>query len=328
MGKAKTTPPAEESVWDEGFKDLDRDFSEDFKLVDSLVNSSAVKGLESLVEEEEFSPGSFDSPPVKKEEVSPSSSLQDKAYSNKKKSLSSKSSLKNLKLFQTSSENTASHRKALLSPPMEQNNPPALPVQMVLKQSESLKVAQSRIHDLESELKNVLMENEEYKSLSEDLKKQVKTLYKQHESLKASHKSLREEFKEDRQNLEQIIQDQMEQMKSQKQQQKDKDLKQVLLKKIQNTGFKEKELQHRLELMSMENQVVSQKKDQYILKLKNQMDDLKLRLEHQKKESAEMEKDLKKTKKQSQKSAHALRVAMRALKPSVDVGEEEVLSHE
>ena len=183
---------------------------------------------------------------------------------------------------------------------------------MSLQQSENLKIAQTRIKQLEKEIEKLREENENLLETGNSFKDRLDKITDQHETLKISHKEMRREFNEEKNILDQKIREQMKELNSKKIQ--DKDLKKRLSQNIQHISTRERELENRMELVNLEHQALSHKKDQYILGLKRQIDELKHHLENQTNTYHETDQKLRQFRDQSRKATQALRIAMNIFK--------------
>ena len=186
------------------------------------------------------------------------------------------------------------------------------PLSVSLQQSENFKIAQSRIKNLEAEVFKLREENESLVDTGNSFKEHLDKLIDRHESLKVAHKEMRREFSEEKNILDRKIREQIKEIKNKKT--KDKEFKEKISKNIQHIGSRERELENRLELVSLENQTLSHEKDRCILDLKNQIDELKSQLEKQRDVHYENSQKIQQFRDQCRKATQAMKIALSIFK--------------
>ena len=180
-----------------------------------------------------------------------------------------------------------------------------------LKQSESLRIAQTRISDLETELDRLRRENERLASAGETIRRHSDEL-----------RSRLDYIEQDKRESERILEEEKRVMRGQLNQ---KDRENVELRnRVDETegrlesNFKkirvrERELEHRLEIMKMESATLVSTKDKMILDLKRQVDQLTHEAEFGKQKSQELFNQFKGKQDTIRRVVRALRIALTIL---------------
>lgn len=186
-----------------------------------------------------------------------------------------------------------------------------------LKQSESLRIAQSRISELEAEVERLRRENEKLGSAGETLRRRSDELLSKTESLDAqlreSVRTLAEEKKvlrgqlqqKERENTE--LRGRMDEMESR------------LESNFKKIRVRERELEHRLEIIKMESATLISTKDKMILDLKRQIDQLTHETEYGKQKAQELFSQYKEKQETIRRVVRALRIALTILEGDEDV---------
>lgn len=185
-----------------------------------------------------------------------------------------------------------------------------------LKQSESLRIAQSRISDLEAELERLRRENEQLATAGETLRRRSDELLSKAESLemqvRESAKILDEEKKvlrgqlqgKDRENSD--LRGRIDEMENR------------LENNFKKIRVRERELEHRLEIIKMESATLVSTKDKMILELKRQIDQLVHETEYGKQKSQELFNQYKEKQETIRRVVRALRIALTILEGDED----------
>lgn len=180
-----------------------------------------------------------------------------------------------------------------------------------LLQVENLRVAQQKILDLEDELARLRQENEEVVAAAESLRKENEDLSSRNEQ--ATHKlgGLKESIAEEKEILDQSSKA------------KDRELKELRIKvgefearlssNLQKIRVRERELENRLELVKMESSALTRNKDEMLLDLKRQIDQLNHELENYRNKMQELNKKVQDKQELLRRTVKALRLAMSLL---------------
>ena len=187
-----------------------------------------------------------------------------------------------------------------------------VPMQIALKQSENLRVAQERIVTLEAEIERLRKENEELIATGDIFRERLDKMIIQNENLKRAYEESREEFQDEKRTLVDTLNDQNREIE--KMTFKNKELEKRLSNNIQQIRVRERELENRLELMKLDNQTLSREKDQYILDLKRQVDKIKMDLDNQKNRRHEISQRLDEYRNKNRRAVRGLQMALHILR--------------
>lgn len=195
-----------------------------------------------------------------------------------------------------------------------------IPMQITLKQSENLRVAQERIVALEMEIERLRKENEELIATGDIFRERLDKVIIQNENLKKAYEESREEFQDEKRTLMDTLGDQNREIE--KMSFKNKELEKRLSSNIQQIRVRERELENRLELMKLDGQTLAREKDQYILDLKRQIDRIKIELDSQKNRHEEASHRLEGYRNKSRRAVRGLQMALHILRGS-DISQEQ-----
>lgn len=185
-----------------------------------------------------------------------------------------------------------------------------------LRQSESLRIAQSRITELEAEIERLRRENEKLATAGETLSRRADELIAKIENLEVQKKEterIHEEEKKvfrgqiqqkDRENSE--LRRQLEEMEAR------------LENNFKKIRVRERELEHRLEIVRLESQTLISTKDKMILDLKRQIDQLTHENEYGKQKTQELFNQYKEKQETVRRVVRALRIALTILEGDDD----------
>ncbi len=151
------------------------------------------------------------------------------------------------------------------------------PLQMHLIRSESLRIAQDKIIDLEEELHELRQKNESLASASEVLKEKNELLKSKLEDLKHSFKDEKNTFKSQKEILLSTLEEAKIQMNSLKN--KKQELEKRLSKGLHGIRARESSLESRIEILKMENSVLQKEKDKKIIELQKQTQKIKTNMD-------------------------------------------------
>jgi hypothetical protein len=190
-------------------------------------------------------------------------------------------------------------------------DPSLFSLEAALKQSEYLRLAQSKVRELEKKLFDVLKENESLSASAIVLQKKHDQMVNQLDVLKQDHKAQIENYKDELVLKDKVIKA-MEKEREELLKKQD-ELKTLMGERVQQIRVRERELENRLEILQHEGDVVITTKDENILELKKQIDQLNYELENFKIQSRELNKDLQNQREQMRRSIKALRLALSLL---------------
>ncbi len=180
-----------------------------------------------------------------------------------------------------------------------------------LKQSESLRLAQSRITELEIEIERLRRENENLASAGEILGRRTDELVAKTESLESQAKESVRMNDEERK----VLRGQLQQKERENSELRDR-LEQMegrLENNFKNIRKNERDLVHRLEMARIESSTLVSAKDKMILDLKRQNDQLAHENEYFKQKMRELNDQFKGKEEKARVVVRALRIAMTQL---------------
>jgi len=146
-----------------------------------------------------------------------------------------------------------------------------------LARSESLSVAQQKIHDLEKDNERLRSENEELASAAETFRNKADNLEQRTALAEGKYSDLRENVESEKRILLDSISEKDRENDGLKQ--KILELETRLQTGVKKIRVRERELENRLELIKMEGKALLQNKDEMILNLKRQIDQISMELE-------------------------------------------------
>ncbi len=191
------------------------------------------------------------------------------------------------------------------------SDPSLFSLEAALKQSEYLKVAQSKVNSLEKQIDTLKSENEVLSASAIVLKKKYEEMTAKFESLLEEQRAKITILTEDLEHKSHVI-GELEK-KNHKIQSSNEEFKLLVDDKLQQVRVKERELQNRLEILQHEGDVVITSKDETILDLKKQMDQMNFELDSYKAQSKDLNQQIQNLKDQIRRGAKALRAALGAL---------------
>lgn len=181
----------------------------------------------------------------------------------------------------------------------------------VLAQSESLRFAQKKIHELEDELENLRSQTEQLAAAGETLRKRADELLARAESAEARLASAKEAHKDEKEVLLGSLASKEREVAEY--QRKVEELEVRLSTNLQKIRVRERELENRLELVKMESSALVRSKDEIILDLKRQLDQLNLELSNYRLKGQELNKQLNEKQEVVRRTVKALRLALSML---------------
>lgn len=185
-------------------------------------------------------------------------------------------------------------------------------------QADNLRIAQSRILDLEKELERVRSENEELAAAGETMRIRADDL-----QIRLNHSEV--ERRESMDSLEseiQILKSAVSIKENENRHLKAKieELEGRLSSDLKKIRLRERELENRLELLRMEKTTLVQSKDEALLDLKRKMDQLKTECDNYRNKCQELNKTIESNQDQVRRTVRALRLALTNLEVGDDTG--------
>lgn len=180
-----------------------------------------------------------------------------------------------------------------------------------LKQSENLRIAQTRISDLEMEVERLRRENEMLSTAGETLRRRVDELLAQKDAADNHGRETAKIFDEEKR----VFRSQMaaKEREGNELRQKLDEMEHRLETNFKKIRVRERELEHRLEIVKMESATLVSTKDKMILELKRQIDQLTHEVEYGKQKSQEMYNQFREKQETNRRVVRALRIALSVL---------------
>jgi hypothetical protein len=194
----------------------------------------------------------------------------------------------------------------------------ATTAEAALKQSESLRIAQDRITALEEELERLRRENEQLATAGETLRRRSDELLAKSESIEASAREAQRIFEEEKK----VLRGQMQgkDRESVELRQRLDEMENRLENNFKKIRVRERELEHRLEIVKMESATLVSTKDKMILDLKRQIDQLSHESEYAKQKTQELFNQYKDKQETVRRVVRALRIALTILEGDEEGG--------
>jgi chromosome segregation ATPase len=180
-----------------------------------------------------------------------------------------------------------------------------------LKQSESLRIAQSRITELERELERVRRDNEALSTAGDTLRRRADELTSKAESLEIQAREAAIRLEEEKK----ILRGQLQAKDRENAEMKARveEIETRLESNFKKIRVRERELEHRLEIVKMENATLISTKDKMLLDLKRQIDQLHQESDSAKSKSQELFSQYKEKQETIRRVVRALRIALTIL---------------
>lgn len=199
-------------------------------------------------------------------------------------------------------------------------DPSLFSLEAAIKQSEYLRIAQGKVKTLEKQVDELRSENETLSASAIVLQKKYDELSNKIDTGKADQKAQVDNYKDEIVLKDRIIKE-LEKEKDQLQRKND-EFQSLMSEKMQHVRVRERELQNRLEILQHEGDVVITNKDEMILDLKKQMDQLYFEMDSYKSQARELNQQIQNQKEQIRRSTKALRLALTLLEnEDIDVSE-------
>ncbi len=187
-----------------------------------------------------------------------------------------------------------------------------------LKQSENLRIAQMRITELEQELERIRRENEKLATAGETLRRRTDDLISKAENLEISSKEQQRIFEEEKK----VYRGQLQQKDREAMELRGRleEMESRLESNFKKIRVRERELEHRLEIVKMESATLVSTKDKMILELKRQIDQLTHENDYGKQKAQELFNQYKDKQETARRVVRALRIALTILEGDEDTG--------
>lgn len=179
---------------------------------------------------------------------------------------------------------------------------------------EQIRIAQNRISQLEKEVETLKWDNEKIGAAAQLLQKKCEELNDQKQKIEGRFENIEINATEENKVLKSKIDkktDEYRELKS-----KFEDLESRLAQDIRRSGGRERDLENRLELIKMEKISLVASKDEIILNLKRQIDQLQFEVEGYRKKTTELQKNIEANDEQIRRTVRALRLALTNLDQS------------
>ncbi|MCB0407998.1 MAG: hypothetical protein KDD34_07340, partial [Bdellovibrionales bacterium] len=192
------------------------------------------------------------------------------------------------------------------------------PTQTTLVQSENLRVAQQKILELEEEIARLRTNNEELAAAGETLKRVSDESKAAQETLERKLETVKDLSEQEKQLMRESLE--TKDRKIHELNSKIEEMELRLSTNIQKIRVRERELENRLELVRMEGMALARSKDELVLDLKRQIDQLNIELENYRSKGQELNTQLKDKQELLRRTVKALRLALSMLEGDESTG--------
>jgi hypothetical protein len=183
--------------------------------------------------------------------------------------------------------------------------------EVALAQSENLRIAQQRMFELEQEIERLRLQNEELASAAETLRRVGDEMSSENQRLKGIAAEIKGEAQSEKELLlesKESIQRELESIKT-----KNEELEVRVSTNVQKIRVRERELENRLELVKMEGAALLRSKDEMLLDLKRQVDQLNLELNNYRTKNQELNRHMNEKQEILRRTVKTLRLALSML---------------
>lgn len=191
-------------------------------------------------------------------------------------------------------------------------------LQLKLYESEHLKIAQKKIEELESSVEKLRIDNERLASASEIFQKRADEALALKQEIEKKLSFNEERFSEERDTFKAHLEHRDQTITELKD--KVEHLESRLTTDIRKSRTRERELENRLELARLEKISLVGSKDDIILDLKRQVDQLNHELGNYRRKTAQMNQTLEANQEQFRRTVRALRLALTNLEVNDSIG--------
>lgn len=193
---------------------------------------------------------------------------------------------------------------------------PASSTEAALAQSESLRIAQSRLLELEQEIERLRLQNEELAAAGETLRRRGDELMTKNTKRENDYQHAIETFEQEKHLLsatKEALQRDIEGLRR-----KNEELELRVTTNIQKIRVRERELENRLELVKMESAALIRSKDEMVLELKRNIDQLNMELTNYRTKNQELNRLTTDKQEMLRRTVKALRLALSMLEGEED----------
>jgi chromosome segregation ATPase len=188
-----------------------------------------------------------------------------------------------------------------------------------LVQSENLRVAQERMFELEHEIDRLRRENEQLAAAGETLRKRADELLADNEFKSKKIGDIKERLDSEKEILEASLKAKDREAKELRM--KVEEFEMRLSSNLQKIRVRERELENRLELVKMESSAIVRSKDELILELKRQTDQLSSELDNYRNKGQDLNRQISEKQETLRRTVKALRLALTMLEGGSEDGE-------
>jgi DNA repair exonuclease SbcCD ATPase subunit len=193
---------------------------------------------------------------------------------------------------------------------------PATSTEAALAQSESLRIAQSRLLELEQEIERLRLQNEELAAAGETLRRRGDELMAKNQKREHDYQNAVETFEQEKQLL--TASKEAMQRDAEALRRKNEELELRVTTNIQKIRVRERELENRLELVKMESAALIRSKDEMVLELKRNIDQLNMELNNYRSKNQELNRLTTDKQEMLRRTVKALRLALSMLEGEED----------
>jgi predicted nucleic acid-binding Zn-ribbon protein len=193
---------------------------------------------------------------------------------------------------------------------------PANATEAALAQSESLRIAQQRLLEFEQEIERLRLQNEELAAAAETLRRRTDELTAGNQKRESDYKNAVSTFAQEKEILLESKDSLQREIAAQKQRNEELELR--ISTNIQKIRVRERELENRLELVKMESAALIRSKDEMILELKRNIDQLNLELTNYRNKNQELNRLTTDKQEMLRRTVKALRLALSMLEGEED----------
>lgn len=180
-----------------------------------------------------------------------------------------------------------------------------------LLHSENLRIAQLRITELEQETDRLRRDNEALTAAGETLKRKINELSSRSEEVERKLKNTKDFFSAEKEVLQSALSSKENELNQYKE--KIESLEIRLNTDLKKIRVRERDLENRLEIAKMEGVALVRSKDEIILDLKRQIDQLNNEAENYRNKCQELYRQIESSREQFGRTVRALRIALAGL---------------
>jgi hypothetical protein len=185
-----------------------------------------------------------------------------------------------------------------------------------LIQSENLRIAQQKIFELEEEIERLRGENEQLAAAGETIRRRSDELQAENDFKSQKIGDIKERLDSEKDILEASLMARERELREMKSKVEEYEIR--LQSNLQKIRVRERELENRLELVKMESTALVRSKDEMILELKRQLDQLSAELENFRAKGHELNRQIGEKQETLRRTVKALRLALSLLEGQTD----------